>query len=313
MGTIHDMLRKLERLEQEFDNLSGQPVPIIPDKKGMIDKQCPREQCLSFFKVNAQDWKDIVKDEEVFCPFCRNASPAVDYFPKDQKHALATNVRQAILRHWHHGTSMIENLEALISTDQFELNIQCEKCKVRFSVIGAAYFCPSCGFTSVESAAWESIDKLISTAQKISIIQNTLEQSLTKDEAATIAKKIIENSLSDCIGTLQAFSESKYKNLSNEAPPFNAFQNVDKSNQLWIALKSQGYDNWITVREKRDLFIYTQRRHIIEHKSGIVDAKYITTTNDIIYKEGDRIVVNPHDIITLGNVILKIIGCINKL
>ena len=313
MGTLHDMLRKLERMEEEFDHLFGQPVSITPDKNGMIDKQCPKQQCRSFFKVNAQDWKDIVRDEEVFCPFCRNNSTARDYFPQNQKDQLSTNVRSAILRHWHHGTSMVENLDSLTSADEFELQIQCEKCNTRFSVLGATYFCPCCGYTSVEKIAKESIVKSMLKAQKVSIIQSSLEQSLTKDEAAVFTKTMVENALPDCIGTLQAFSESKYKHLSNTNPPFNAFQNVDKSNKLWMTLKGQGYDNWLTVSENRDLLIYTQQRHLIEHKGGIVDSKYLSDTNDVNYQDGDRLIIRPTDIITLGNLVLKIIDAINKL
>ena len=311
MGTINDMLLKVQGFQAEFESLTKTAIPIKPDTKGMIDKQCPKEDCGAHFKVNNLDWKDIVKEEECFCPFCRNNSPAKEYLPSVQRVALVKNVRQSIMDNWHHGTPMAQNIHTLKSGEEFDVDIQCEKCNVRFSVIGAAYFCPCCGYNSIERTARNTIEKLILTADKIDSIQKSLEEIQSKDEAAITTKHIIENAVSACIGTLQTFSETKYNQLSQITAPFNAFQNVDKSNKLWLSLKGQGYDQWVSLAEIQQLSLYTQRRHLLEHKGGIVDAKYLTITNDSNYTEGDRLVINSKDIILLGSIILKLIDAIN--
>ena len=41
-----------------------------------------------------------------------------------------------------------------------ELDIICEKCGTRYSVIGAAYFCPCCGYNSVSNVFDESLDSI---------------------------------------------------------------------------------------------------------------------------------------------------------
>jgi uncharacterized Zn finger protein (UPF0148 family) len=307
------MIRKLERFQHEIESLSGKTISIIPDKNGMIDRQCPKDECRSFFKVNCDDWKSLVKDEEVFCPFCRNVSEAGDYLPKEQRTAVLSSIRSSIMNHWNYGRSISHNIISLQSKEEFELNVQCEKCTVRFSVIGAAYFCPCCGYNSIERTAQTSIEKLILKAQKITLIQESLEQTLTKDEAAIITKSLIENSLCDCIGTLQTFSETKYSHLSTTTAPFNAFQHIEKSNKLWMTLKGQGYETWLTDEEAKMLLLYTQRRHLLEHKGGLVDLKYLQVTDDKNYREGERIIVKPNDIIQLGTIVLKIVDSVNKL
>ena len=313
MGSIQDMINRLKKLQAELENLSGKTVSIIPDAKDMIDRQCPKNDCESYFKVNVEDWKSLFKDEEVFCPFCRNNSKASDYMPIEQRKEIKNNIQHAINNTIKYGHSISQNLGSIETSSEFELNIQCEKCNARFSVIGAAYFCPCCGHNSIERIAKESIEKLVLKAEKISNIQESLEQTLTKDEAAIIAKSLIENSLSDCIGVLQTFSETKYNHLSHIPAPFNAFQNIEKSNKLWTALKGQGYDTWLTYDETYALLTYTQRRHLLEHKGGLVDSKYLQITNDKSYFEGDRIIVKPKDIIFLGKIVLKIIDSINRL
>jgi len=313
MGTIQDMIRKLEKFQRDINHLGTKTIPVIPDAKGMIDRQCPKVECQSYFKVNAEDWRNIVKEEEAFCPICRNNSPAKEYMPKAQQKIIVKGVRDLIMNNWHHGTSMSQNIAPIQSLDEFELNIACENCKTRFSAIGAAFFCPSCGYNSIERTAREAIEKLVLRTERISEIQIALEQTLNKDEATNTIKSIIENSLSDSIGTLQTFSETKYNHLSITPAPFNAFQNVEKSNKLWVSLKGQGYDNWLTKDEFNNLLVFTQRRHILEHKGGLVDTKYLQVTNDKSYIEGEKIIVSPGDVILLGKIILKIIDSINNL
>jgi hypothetical protein len=313
MGSILDLKKKFEKFRNDLSNLKDSVVTINPDENGMIDRECPKDNCRSHFKVHADDWKYIVKDEEVFCPFCRNNSKAQDYLPVEQKRILVANVRRSIVASWKYGNSIVSNIAPLTSSEKFELDIQCEKCKVRFAVIGAAYFCPSCGYNSIEKTALASIEKILLKAQKIEIIRDSLEVSLSKDEAAVITKNILEKSVSDYIGTLQAFSEVKYKQLSKSDPPFNIFQNVEKSNHLWLKLSGQGYQTWLTALELNQLIVFTQQRHLLEHKGGMVDAKYLTVSNDQNYIVGQRLIIKKDDVVKLGNLILKIISSINNL
>lgn len=313
MGTIQDMINRFKKLQDELENLSGKTVSIIPDAKGMIDRQCPKDDCKSHFKVKGEDLKNLFKDEEVFCPFCRNKSNSSDYIPIAQRKQVKDNLQRAINNTIHYGHSISENLGSIQTTEEFELNIQCEKCNARFSVIGAAYFCPCCGFNSIETNAQNVIEKLVHKTENIEVIKKALEQSFTKDEAAIITKSIIENSLTDCIATLQTFSETKYNQLSAKAAPFNAFQNVEKANNLWLSLTGQGYDNWLSKSDIADLLKYTQRRHLIEHKGSIIDTKYLEITSDSNYSVGDRVIVNSTDITSLGKIILKIIERIKVL
>ena len=308
MGTINDMIQKLERFKDEIENLSGKTISIIPDKNGMIDKQCPRSECSSFFKVNSEDWKNIVKDDEVYCPFCRYKATASEYLPKEQRKELVNSIRKSIMNHWYHGNSIAQNIASLITQEEYELNIICDNCQVRFSVIGAAYFCPNCGCNSVEKTANQSLEKIILKAEKISTIRTNLEQSFTKDDASIFVKTLIENSLSDCIGILQSFSEVKYNSISTIIVPINAFQNLETGNKLWMVLKNQGYANWLTVAEFEELQVFVNRRHLLEHKGGIVDFKYLQKSNDKKYFKGDRIIVKPSDVIRLAEIIQKIIN-----
>jgi hypothetical protein len=61
-----ELLRELRRLERP----QTIRVSISSDEDGYLDRECPAPECLFQFKVHEDDWRDKVRDEEVFCPSC---------------------------------------------------------------------------------------------------------------------------------------------------------------------------------------------------------------------------------------------------
>lgn len=52
--------------------------------------------------------------------------------------------------------------------------------------------------------------------------------------------------------------------------------------------------------------ILFQKRHLLSHSEGIVDARYIQKSKDRTYKEGQRIVVTGNDIDHLVSLVSKL-------
>lgn len=48
--------------------------PVETDEHGYMDRECPSETCMFAFKIHEDDWSNIVRDEEVFCPSCRHVA-----------------------------------------------------------------------------------------------------------------------------------------------------------------------------------------------------------------------------------------------
>lgn len=74
------LIRELEELQRTIKVL----VPIKADKEGYYDKECPSKECLFQFKVHEDDWKNIFRDEQVFCPMCRYESNADSWWTTQQ-------------------------------------------------------------------------------------------------------------------------------------------------------------------------------------------------------------------------------------
>lgn len=216
MGTIDDMKRKLDSFVEEIKTISEKTITIIPDSNGMIDRQCPKDECKSLFKVNTEDWENIFRDEEVFCPYCRNKSKANEYLPDHQRDLLIKTLQKSIIDNWNYDYPISKNLLLLKTHEEYKLNLQCEKCNVRFSVVGVAYFCPNCGFNFIEKIAANLVEQQIKKAENITLIKKSLKETFTDDEATVFSKSIIENSVADCIGILQNFCEIKYNKLTEK-------------------------------------------------------------------------------------------------
>lgn len=78
------MFEHLQRQLRTLSETTEISVPLEADSEGFLDKECPSETCLFQFKILEEDWKKIVRDEEVFCPSCRHFAHAQSWFTTEQ-------------------------------------------------------------------------------------------------------------------------------------------------------------------------------------------------------------------------------------
>jgi hypothetical protein len=68
---FEDFLKSLRQLDGMKMSV---PVAAEADSDGFVDRQCPATECEFLFKVQENDWRDIVSDEAVWCPFLGSTS-----------------------------------------------------------------------------------------------------------------------------------------------------------------------------------------------------------------------------------------------
>ena len=105
-----DLIRTLRSLDDMQLSLSD---PAEPDADGYIDRQCPATECEFAFKVREEDWRDIVRDEAVWCPFCGHERPADEWLTHQQAEkleeaALVLGISRATAsRHWRYARAWL--------------------------------------------------------------------------------------------------------------------------------------------------------------------------------------------------------------
>ncbi len=323
-----DLFRQIRSLEEGIEVR----VPIEPDARGYLDKECPVDTCRFQFKVQADDWRDKFRDEQVFCPFCGHDAPANEWWTTEQiEHAEAQAVDQMsgmvgeALRQGARKFNRNQPRSGFLtmtmevkgarehvivpapSAEEFELQIKCDSCGSNFSVIGSAFFCPCCGDSSAERLFDQALAKVRAKAENALTIEQQLATTLGRDDTALIRSSLIETALMDCVVALQRLAEQLYGRVgSPERLPMNLFQRIDDGSERWRQATGHGYEEWLAPQELTDLKLLVERRHLLSHTDGMIDQRYLDRTGDSHYKVGQRIVVSQDDVVGLASLVARL-------
>lgn len=307
------------------------PITIHSDEKGYFDRECPNENCLYTFKINMQDWKEKVSDDEVHCPMCGHIDTADKWWTQEQlesmqeiaasyamsmitkeldkafgKLARSTRNNKFLKITYKPSRKITFQNNPIGQSEEWETDITCEKCGTRYSVIGSAYFCPCCGHNSAVSAFNESTDSIEKMLKSLPEMKQLLTESYGRDKAETMCRGLLESSLGDIVSAFQKFASCHYDKLTGEISRVNDFQIVEKGSQLFKDAAGKGYEEWLSDKELHDMNMFFQRRHLIEHNNGMVDQKYVDKSGDNSYVIGQRLVVKENDAYALLTIIKKL-------
>lgn len=308
------------------------PVTICPDEKGYFDRECPNPDCGYTFKIKLEDWIKKVSDEEVHCPMCGHVDIADNWWTQEQ-----ISVHEQIAREWaiNYAQRMLNDTFKRIAEStrnnkyvkitytpsrvisfrnnpigqrkEWETEISCEKCGTRYSVIGSAYFCPCCGFNSANQAFFDSMGRIETMLKALPGIKAHLEAANNRDDAENVCRGLLESSIGDIVSAFQKYAARRYEMLSGgNNVRVNDFQIVDKGSNMFLNLCGKSYETWLSPGELKNMKMLFQRRHILEHNSGIVDQRYIDQSGDRSYRVGQRLVVHEQDARELLGLVLKL-------
>lgn len=297
-------LYKLQRFQYKMN------VPV--DEEGYIDKECPNKDCQFQFKIKQEDWKNLCRDEAIYCPKCGRTATSDKWFTTEQviqaKSNAKTHIQNRILNALNQDAKTFNStqrngfiqLTMRVSghNRQIELplkckeilvqKIQCEECGTRYSVIGSAFYCPCCGYNSSILAFDEFIKTTYAKLNNIQTIRKIISDS---DDAERIIRSLLETIPNELVEAIECLSESIYNKIPNkEKTKKNVFQRIDESSKLWKNAIGSSFDDWLTDAELNKMKIYYQQRHLLIHKNGIVDEEYLKKTKDTKYNCGERIV-----------------------
>ena len=304
-----------ENLLRELSSLSGTSISVsIPtDADGYLDRECPNDLCLFEFKVECDDWTNKVFDDSAFCPMCRHQAPKRSWFTTEQVEYIAQNGQAHLNQRL--GQAMRADANALNATQRrgqfitmrmtvsdtpqalvvplqaaetMRQRASCEACECRYSYIGSAFFCPCCGHNSAVGTFQQTLAGVRLAATSAA----QLRAALPIDDAEIMALQLREKGMSDVVTALQRLGEQLWERLPGTKPaPRNVFQRLDDASQLWFSVTGVEFTAFLTPDEMQRLRRGYQRRHLLAHAQGIIDADYIRKTGDTSASIGQRIVV----------------------
>lgn len=318
---FEDTIRALKKMEGH----TQVSISVGDDDEGYFDRECPSEECLFQFKVLSEDWKEKVRDEEVFCPNCGHTANSGSWWTQQQiAHAREAALQQvkglisgALKKdaaRWNRRqprNSFISMTMKVNSKPQqvplptpaaepMSLKIACPACSCRYAVIGAAYFCPACGHNAADQQFALTIRGIKESLSAVEAVRAAIPD---RDTAENTVRLIVENGLQNAVTAFQRCAEALYGAFPS-APKArrNAFQNLIEGDSLWANVTGRSYGYYLSAEQLATLRRAFQQRHLLAHTQGIVDEDYIAKSGDDRYRTGQRIVVRAeavHEAVTL--------------
>jgi predicted RNA-binding Zn-ribbon protein involved in translation (DUF1610 family) len=141
MATIQEMIKKLQRFGDEIQDLSQKTFTILPDREGLLDRQCPN--CKLLFMINDDDWDKLATG--MYCPSCGQQYGRSDFITEAHHEEGKESIRKSLLDNWEDSTSISNNVVTLQSTLGLQNLIKCVSCNTAFASSEPAEYCPCCG------------------------------------------------------------------------------------------------------------------------------------------------------------------------
>lgn len=317
---FEDLIREVGRLEQRM-TIS---VPLPTDAKGYVDRRCPSKGCNSLFKVFSDDWDAKVPDARAFCPLCRFKAPSDEWAtPQQKQYVKAVAMRE--LRKRVNGAleagaksfnrrpqSGFLTFSLSVTPDRtpvflpravgeiMEQAFACEICSCRYTSVGAAFFCPACGHNSAISTFSQTLETVRKTIGAVKAIKEAFGDD--QDAAENAVRLIMEQSMGKLVGAFEHFTEALFSKVPNapiQKVKRGSFQRLAEASSLWREAVRKGYEDILDANELAGFYVLFQKRHLLVHSDGVVDADYIQKSGDHEYAIGQRIVIREHHVLRL--------------
>src|SRR5215216_1071705 len=261
-------------------------ISIPTDEDGYFGRECPA--CEAPFKMRHDEYEALPEEIELTCPYCGHREEQSSFMSSAQ-HARVMAAAEGLAEQWSHeqandifsrtfgrraatpkrsnsfvnvewsytpGTPpRVRELPAALE-EQTRRIVECSVCGNHHAVYSATSFCPVCGPRPASARVLEA------TAAAREAL--ALEDLLGEDERETLRAAGVFERFDD---TAELFSEHAGLDL----------------------LALAGAERW--ERLKRAF----ARRHLLTHKGGIVDQKFLDRVPDSGLKLGQRLVVRRAD------------------
>ena len=291
-------------------------LPVPAGRSGYTGRVCPK--CEKYFKlVFGTGLPDI---EDCYCPYCGFHEHHSHFHTKSQIDFATSVAVNAITREFDDSLRQVArnintfnrrskgliNLTMQVNSTptpvrvpedlKLETYIECTHCTLKYAVYGVYAFCPDCA----RHNAVQILEKNLEISGKL------LEITFDKDNE--LAERLISKSLSDVVSAIDGFGREICRaNASKSSEPLEAekirFQNLQGAQSN--VHRYFGFDiaselaesDWETAVQ------CFQKRHVLEHKSGVVDAEYKRRANDPRAIVGRKVRLSRNEVRRLINVV----------
>jgi hypothetical protein len=273
-------------------------VKLEPDAEGYTGRECPT--CKKYFKV--KDGTGLPGSPPCHCPYCNHVDSPKEFFTEDQieyaqsvavhkfSSALLASLKKVERRPDSRafisiGITVKGSPTPIIHYSERELEerVTCSACTLQYTIYGAFGFCPDCGVHNSLQIANANLDLVVRTLD------------LAKTAPADVATKLVENALEDAVSCFDGFGREHCSAL----PYKISFQNIEGARDKLLKESAPDIAAGLDLARWRFVCAQFQKRHLLAHKMGIIDAEFIARTGASPSLRGRKISISEQDVRTL--------------
>lgn len=275
-------------------------IPISTDEEGYMGRECPNEKCLGYFKV--MPGTGITEPAPCHCPYCGHVGDHNTFFTPDQveyaQSAALRMVEDAVFKdlkalEFEHkprgpfgiGFSMKVTQSApqpirYYREKQLETKVTCNTCTLKFAIYGVFGWCPDCGAHN----SLQILNKNLELARKQLALAATVE--------AELGEHLIGDALENIVSAFDGFG----REVCSKKLPNIRFQNLTAARRQVQEKLGFDFADGLDLETWATAVRIFQKRHLLAHKMGVVDAEYVQKANDPHAVEGRKVRVSSDEV-----------------
>jgi hypothetical protein len=157
-------------------------------------------------------------------------------------------------------------------------------------VYGVFAFCPDCGVHNSLQILQSNLDLVLK--------QLELAEGLSDSD---LARHLRENALEDCVSAFDGFARElclvrAATSSDPQAAASLSFQNLPRAAKRVQQLFGIDLEATVPADDWRRTNLAFLRRHLLAHKAGVIDGRYLEDSGESVAQLGRRIAVTPADI-----------------
>lgn len=301
----------LERLNPKMS------VSLKPDEDGFTGRECPAAGCESYFKVQIGTG---LKGSGLpcHCPYCGHSANHSEFHTKEQieyaRSVVANQITQALLSdlkelEFDSSSTGGFGISLKVSGEPYpisyyrekalETELTCDKCTLRYMIYGMFAYCPDCG-----------VHNSIQILQKnLELVKKLLE--LASAANPDLAERLINNALEDCVSAFDGYGREICRINASKATNASKAERISFQN-LRLAKESMALQFGVDVTDSLSGVEWDtavrgfQKRHVLSHKMGVIDADYISKSGDTNAIVGRKMTVKSTEVLDLVEIIHKL-------
>ena len=276
-------------------------VSMPVDDDGFFGRECP--ECTQHFRIEGDDYDALPDDIRLWCVYCGHTD-AHDEFLTSQQEArlmrvagdyaqqmvgqmlddtfgrMASRSRGSAIQIKYRSRPFFPSPLPEINEERLVRERRCGECGLRYAVFGEHRFCPVCGRLP---ALLTALDGLAAELLRLDLIAELSDEWKASSRETGVLDRTYVDTIENVVSLVEVLAERTFtENVRNAETALknkgSVFQRLNDFADLFAEhnvadLRAEVGDDWA------DLTGVWAARHVFTHRDGIVDQKYLESTN----------------------------------